>query len=129
MPIMPDAAVWGSLLGACRIHTNVEIGEYAAEKLLELNSKSVTPYVLLSVIYAAAGRLADIEKLRKMVNDRRVKKKPGCSWIIVNKQVNVFLAGDRSHPQTEKIYAELERLAGKMKAAGYVPETTCLLII
>jgi len=128
MPMEPDAAVWGALLGACRIHTNVEIGEYAAEQLLELNPKSVTPYVLLSVIYAAAGRLAEIEKLRKMVKNRRVKKKPGCSWIIVNKQVNAFLAGDKSHPQTEKINAELEKLAEKMKAAGYAPETTYLLI-
>eukprot|EP01018_Ginkgo_biloba_P031727 Gb_14403 [translate_table: standard] len=127
MPIKPDAAVWGSLLAACRVHTNIEIGEHAAECLFELHPKSVAPYVLLSNIYAAAGRWDDIEKVRKMMKDRRVKKNPACSWIEVNRQVSAFVCGDRSHPQTHKIYAKLERLSGQMKAAGYVPDTRFVL--
>eukprot|EP01018_Ginkgo_biloba_P039317 Gb_36398 [translate_table: standard] len=127
MPIKPDVGVWGSLLGACRIHINIEVGEHAAEQLLELDPQNTAPYVLLSDIYAASGRRDSIEKVRKMMQDRRVKKKPGLSWIVVNKQVNSFLVGDRSHPQTQNIYAELERLSGQMKAAGYVPDTRYVL--
>eukprot|EP01018_Ginkgo_biloba_P002101 Gb_06088 [translate_table: standard] len=81
MPIKPDASVWGSLLGACKIHGNIELGEQVAERLFELNPKDATPYVLLSNMYAAAGKWDDSEKMRKMMKDRRVKKKPGCSWI------------------------------------------------
>jgi len=33
MPIEPDTAVWQSLLGACRIHANVDLGEKVAERL------------------------------------------------------------------------------------------------
>eukprot|EP01018_Ginkgo_biloba_P001220 Gb_33294 [translate_table: standard] len=103
MPIKPDATVWGCLLGACRIHHNVELGKCVAEKLFELDPKNPAPYVLLSNIYAAVGKWDGIEKVRKMMKDRMVKTKPGCSWIEVNKQVYTFLAGDRSHPQTQHL--------------------------
>eukprot|EP01018_Ginkgo_biloba_P019081 Gb_13190 [translate_table: standard] len=122
MPIKPDATVWGCLLGACRIHKNIGLGERVAECLFELNPKDASPYVLLSNIYAAAGRWDGIEKVRKMMKDRRVRKMPGCSWIEVNKQVHPFLVGDRSHPQTQKIYAKLDTLSMQMKAAGYAPD-------
>eukprot|EP01018_Ginkgo_biloba_P001596 Gb_35886 [translate_table: standard] len=94
MPIKPDASVWGCLLGACRVHNNIELGERVAEHLFELDPQNATPYVLLSNIYASAGRWDDIEMVRKMMKDRRVRKKPGCSWIDVNKQVSAFLVGD-----------------------------------
>eukprot|EP01018_Ginkgo_biloba_P001171 Gb_31188 [translate_table: standard] len=95
MPIKPDATVWGCLLGACTIHNNIQLGEYVAERLFELEPKNVVPYVLLSNMYAAVGRWDDIEKVRKMMKERRVKKKPGCSWIEINKQAYAFLVGDR----------------------------------
>ncbi|KDP27215.1 hypothetical protein JCGZ_19914 [Jatropha curcas] len=31
MPFMPSRAIWGSLLGACVIHGNVEVAEVAAQ--------------------------------------------------------------------------------------------------
>eukprot|EP01018_Ginkgo_biloba_P011199 Gb_27469 [translate_table: standard] len=104
MPIKPDATVWGCLLGACRIHNNIELGECAAECLFELDPKNPAPYVLLSNIYAAVDRWGDIEKVRKMMKDRSVRKTPGCSWIEVDKQIHTFLVGDRSYPQTQNIY-------------------------
>jgi len=127
MPIKPDAAVWRCLLGACRIHNNIELGERTAARLLELEPENEAPYVLLSNIYASAGRWDDREKMRKMMEDRGVTKTPGCSWIEVNKQVHAFLGGDRSHPQTEQIFTELNRLCKKMKAAGYAPDTSFVL--
>eukprot|EP01018_Ginkgo_biloba_P002100 Gb_06087 [translate_table: standard] len=99
MPIKADATVWGCLLGACRIHNNIELGEHVAEHMFELNPKNFAPYVLLSNMYAAAGRRHGIEK------------------------VYAFLVGDRSHPQTEEIYAKLEALSRQMKTEGYVPDT------
>jgi pentatricopeptide repeat protein len=94
MPIKPDVSVWNSLLGACRLHNNVDLGEHVAERIFELNPKNATPYVLLSNIYAATGRWGDFEKVRKMMKDRELIKIPGCSWIEVNKEVHAFLVGD-----------------------------------
>eukprot|EP01018_Ginkgo_biloba_P013191 Gb_32451 [translate_table: standard] len=103
MPMKPDATVWTCLLGACRMHNNIELGESVAALLFELDPKSVAPYVLLSNIYSAAGRWDDSENVRSMMKDRGIKKKPGCSWIEVNKYVHAFLVGDKSHPQTENL--------------------------
>eukprot|EP01018_Ginkgo_biloba_P019600 Gb_25041 [translate_table: standard] len=94
MPIEADVAVWVSLLGACKIHANIELGERVAEHLFELDPQNVAPYVLLSNIYSAAGRWDDSVKIQNMMKDRKVKKKPGCSWIEINNRLNAFLAGD-----------------------------------
>eukprot|EP01018_Ginkgo_biloba_P036121 Gb_26526 [translate_table: standard] len=127
MPLIPDAGVWGALLGACRIHCNVALGEIVAEHLFELEPENAGSYVLLSNIYAVAGRWDDVAKIRKMMKDRRLRKSPGCSWVEVKNRVNAFLVGDRSHPQTEKIYGMLETLAGQIKKAGYVSDTNFAL--
>eukprot|EP01018_Ginkgo_biloba_P002677 Gb_01638 [translate_table: standard] len=123
MPIIPGVDLWGSLLGACRIHKNIELGECVAERLFELDPENAAHYVLLSHIYADAGRWDDVGKVRKMMRDRRVKKTAGCSWIEVDNKVYAFSLGDRSHPEMQKIYAKLEGLSGQMKEAGYVPNT------
>jgi pentatricopeptide repeat protein len=123
IPMKPSAAVWVSLLGACRNHTNVELAERVANHLFDLDPKSAAPYVLMSNIYAATGRWDDIQKVRKMMKDRNVTKNPGCSWIEMNKSIYAFVVGDKSNPQMKEIYVELERLSGLMKESGYLPNT------
>ncbi|KAM0947581.1 putative tetratricopeptide-like helical domain superfamily [Dioscorea sansibarensis] len=54
MPMKPNAAVWGALLGACRIHGNAELGERVAKLLLELEPENSGRYAVLSNIYAKA---------------------------------------------------------------------------
>eukprot|EP01018_Ginkgo_biloba_P015184 Gb_08053 [translate_table: standard] len=128
MPLEPNARVWGALLGACRIHCNTELGKYVAEHLFQLENESTGNYVLLSNIYAAAGRWDDAEVVRKAMKKKGLQKIPGCSWIEVKNTVHTFLAGDTSHPQTQKIYAMLESLAVQMEVAGYVPDKNFALL-
>eukprot|EP01018_Ginkgo_biloba_P036261 Gb_02413 [translate_table: standard] len=127
MPFEPDAVIWGALLSACRVHGNLELGKRAAERLFQLEPQNAGPYVLLSNIYAAVGSWNDVAKVRNMMIDKGVKKKPGCSWIEVKNRVYEFVVEDRSHPQSEEIYATLDRLATKMKEVGYVPDTDFVL--
>eukprot|EP01018_Ginkgo_biloba_P008462 Gb_26311 [translate_table: standard] len=127
MPIKPGVAVWRSLLGACRIHANIELGERVAGRLFESDPENAGHYVLLSNIYAAAGRWDDVEKVRKMMKEMGIEKVPGCSWIEVDNKVYTFFVGDRSYPQKQEICVMLERLSGQMKEAGYVPETNFVL--
>eukprot|EP01018_Ginkgo_biloba_P036306 Gb_38750 [translate_table: standard] len=127
MPFEPDAVVWGALLSACRIHGNMELGKRAAECLSKLEPLNAASYVLLSNIYSAAGRWDDAAKMRKMMKDMGVKKNPGCSWIKVKNKLHVFAVEDRSHPETEEIYATLGRLDLQIKEAGYVPDTDFVL--
>ncbi|GLT54861.1 hypothetical protein SLA2020_280230 [Shorea laevis] len=120
---MPDACVWGALLSSCKIHGNVELGEVALEKLIELEPDNSGNYVILSNIYAQAGKWEGVARLRKLMIDGGIKKNIACSWIEVKNKVHAFLSGDNSHSNSDAIYAELRRLEGRMKEAGYVPGT------
>lgn len=127
MPLKAGAPIWGALLGACKIHGNLAMAERAAEQCLRCQPYDAGVYVLLSHMYAEAGEWASVAKLRKLMDDRRVKKEPGRSWILIANKVHSFVAEDRSHPQTEQILAELRRLAQEMETAGYVPDTRLVL--
>jgi len=127
MPFEPNESVWGALLSACRVYQNTELDEHVAEHLFKLAPESSGYYVLLSNIYATANRWEDVEMVRKMLNGRGLKKTPGRCDIEFKNIVHSFLVGDRSHPQSEEIYAMLEKFESSKKAAGYVPDTDFVL--
>eukprot|EP01018_Ginkgo_biloba_P020806 Gb_00198 [translate_table: standard] len=81
MPLELGASVWGALLGAYRIHYNIQLGERVADRLFDLKPENAGYYVLLSNIYAEAGRWDDVAKVRTMMKDKGVKKTPGCNFI------------------------------------------------
>jgi hypothetical protein len=56
-------AAWMTLLGACRIHGNVEIAECVARRILE-EPDNAAGYGLLSNIYAANGNLHLCENVK-----------------------------------------------------------------
>ncbi|XP_061360559.1 pentatricopeptide repeat-containing protein At2g13600 [Gastrolobium bilobum] len=122
MPMQPDAVVWGSLLAACKVHGNIKLGKYVAEKLLEIDPLNSGPYVLLSNMYAELGRWKDVVRVRKQMRQRGVIKQPGCSWIEIQSRVHVFMVKDKRHPFKKDIYLVLKILTDQMKRAGYVPE-------
>lgn len=84
MEIEPNAIVWRTLLGACRIHGNVELGKCANDRLLRMRRDESGDYVLLSNIHASRGEWDGVEKVRKLMDDSGVKKEPGCSLIDAN---------------------------------------------
>lgn len=81
MPMRPSAAIWGALLSACRIHGDLEIAEHAAKELVSLEPWNSGNYVLLSNIYAEAGRWDDVENIRVSMKDKYVQKAPGQSML------------------------------------------------
>ncbi|KAK6136306.1 hypothetical protein DH2020_029970 [Rehmannia glutinosa] len=127
MATQPTAAVWKALLGACRMHKNMELGVYAAERVFELDPHDSGPHMLLSNIYASAGRLSDAARVRKMMNESGVKKEPACSWVEIGNVVHVFVANDDTHPQREEIRKMWEKLRDEIKKIGYVPDTSHVL--
>ncbi|CAN1270386.1 Pentatricopeptide repeat-containing protein At4g14850 [Linum perenne] len=56
LPIRPTISIWGALLNACRVHGKPEIGKIAADNLFELDPKDSGNHVLLSNMFAVAGR-------------------------------------------------------------------------
>lgn len=127
MEMEPDGAIWGSLLNACRIHGEVELGEYVAERLFQLEPENAGAYVLLSNIYAGAGRWDDVARIRTRLKDKGMKKIPGCTSIEIDGVVHEFLVGDKFHPQCENIYRMLDEVDKLLEETGFVPDTSEVL--
>jgi pentatricopeptide repeat protein len=105
MPIEPDSLTWGALLGACRVHNNVELAELAAEEQLKLQPKNpAAVFMLLSNIYAAASRWNDVAKIRKVMKAGHEYLKldlHGHTWIEVDNKLKEFCCmKDKSHTCT-----------------------------
>ncbi|KAJ6740952.1 PENTATRICOPEPTIDE REPEAT-CONTAINING PROTEIN [Salix purpurea] len=124
MPKQPDAVVWSSLLSACKVHRNITLGKYVAEKIFEIDPTSSGPYVLLANMYSELGRWGDAVSVRKLMRRRGVVKQPGCSWIDIQSNVHVFMVKDKKHPQKKEIYSILKLLTKQMRQAGYVPDAS-----
>lgn len=128
LTVEPDAAVWGSLLGACRTHSQLDLAEFCAKKLIEIEPENSGTYILLSNIYASQGRWADVAELRKLMTTRLVRKSPGCSWNEVKFKVHAFIHGGIcSHPEQESILKILDELDGLLREAGYNPDCSYAL--
>ncbi|WOH08981.1 hypothetical protein DCAR_0728432 [Daucus carota subsp. sativus] len=81
-----DAGVWGALLGACRIHGNLELAEHVADRLYKLNFHSISLYALMVNIYAEAGRWEDVARMRILIDEREPKRIPALSSVEVNRR-------------------------------------------
>ncbi|CAH8297471.1 unnamed protein product [Eruca vesicaria subsp. sativa] len=120
MPYEPSSAMWATLLNACHIHGNTEIGEWAAEKLLEMKPENPGYYVLIANMYAAGGSWRKLAEVRTFMRDLGVKKAPGSAWIDTGSGFSLFSVGDTSSPRACDTYSLLDGLNQLMKdAAGY----------
>lgn len=75
------ANILESLLGACLIHGNIEVGEEIGKVLMEVQPGKSSAYVILHNIYAAAGRWMDANRVRSEMERNKVRKVPGFSLI------------------------------------------------
>lgn len=123
MPMAPDVATWGALLGACKKHCNHDMGERIGRRLIELEPDHDGFHILLSNLYASRGNWDDVLQIRGMMMQHGVVKKPGCSMIEANGVVHEFLAGDKTHPLINEIEDKLDEITKKLKMEGYAPDT------
>lgn len=117
MPIEPNNAVWGALLGGCRIHKNAELASDIAQKfVIELEpERSAGYFVLLSNVYASGKRWQSVVSVRQKMLEIRARKPPGQSWIQVDGVSHGFLAGDTTHKHSNLIYEMLDEITQQAK--------------
>ncbi|KAL3642115.1 hypothetical protein CASFOL_012930 [Castilleja foliolosa] len=121
MPFEPHLAIYGTLLGACRIHKNIEIAEFAAKNLFKLDPLNPANYVQLANVYAASKKWESVSRVRKSLKEISAVKTPGYSWIEIKGAIHEFRSGDRVHKELGCIHEKLNELERKMRLAGYVP--------
>lgn len=98
MPLEPDVLMWRSLMAACKLNGNVELGEKVGKHLLELgrrgqaNSAMEAPgcedFAALSNVYAVGQRWGDVVALRERMGAIGVQNNPGQSSIHINYDPN-----------------------------------------
>ncbi|KAL3623759.1 hypothetical protein CASFOL_032575 [Castilleja foliolosa] len=127
MPFEPNAAIWGSLLGACRVHKNAGVGKIAGDYLLKMEPRNAGNYVILCNLYASDGKWDEVRKMRELMKGTAVKKEPGKSWIELRRTMHTFYASDRSHPRKDEILSKVREISDRIKGFGYCPDLSCVM--
>ncbi|XP_028756427.1 pentatricopeptide repeat-containing protein At5g66520-like [Neltuma alba] len=118
MPMKPDVYVWGSLLGGCQMHGNIDLGEKVAIHLINLEPHNHAFYMNLCDIYAKAGQFDAAKRVRNLMKERGIQKEiPGCSMIEICGVVHEFSAGVSLNLPTE-IFLIVNELNNQMKLPG-----------
>ncbi|KAL0421924.1 UNVERIFIED_CONTAM: Pentatricopeptide repeat-containing protein [Sesamum latifolium] len=121
MPMKPNDAIWGAILGGCRIYKSVKLASDVTDWLTEeLDPHRAAGYfVLLSNVYAAAKKWQDVVAIRQKMLDMKARKPSGRSWIQIQGNIFEFLAGDRSHESVSLIYNVLDEITREARFQGY----------
>ncbi|KAL2511265.1 Pentatricopeptide repeat-containing protein [Abeliophyllum distichum] len=120
MPMKPDIVIWGTLLGACRTHRNVEIAKLVLKQLLELEPYSGGLYVLMSNIFCEAERWEDMKKIRKLMKDHGVRKSDAVTSIEIGGRISDFMVDDKRNEASDVVYTVLNQLTDHLKSKGCV---------
>ncbi|KAK1358075.1 Pentatricopeptide repeat-containing protein, mitochondrial [Heracleum sosnowskyi] len=90
MSVEPDKAVWGALLGACRVHNSVKLARVAAEALMRLESEGSDPYLMLYNMYVERDQWDDANEVRMLMERSCIRKEPAYSMVYRNLLFNNF---------------------------------------
>lgn len=110
--IREDVELLSALVSACHLHGELEVGEEIAKILTQ---KDPSTYIVLEKIYASQNKWNEVRKLRLKMKELGLRKKPGCSWIEVDKRIQTFLADDKSFPLVDNVYQCLSLINNDME--------------
>ncbi|KAL6332913.1 hypothetical protein AAG906_019918 [Vitis piasezkii] len=140
-----DVLAWNTIIASMAIHGNVKEAQQLFKEMKEAihgnfelgemveNASSIFTmprwrYILLSNIYAAK-KWDDARKVRNLMKVNGISKVPGVSVIELKGMVHRFVAGDWSHPESNKIYEKLNEIHTRLKSAiGYSADTGNVLL-
>ncbi|KAL8473638.1 hypothetical protein ACS0TY_030473 [Phlomoides rotata] len=106
---------WRSVLSSCIKNENLREGIRAAEQIVSSDAEDSAANVLLTKLYAAAGRWDDVvETRRKMRKLMMEKDHPGLSWIEVRNSFHVFFSGGQSQLENGEILSEVGKLSANL---------------
>ncbi|KEH15847.1 pentatricopeptide (PPR) repeat protein [Medicago truncatula] len=128
MPILPNVIIWRTLLGACSIHGNIELAELVKARLAEMDPNNSGDHVLLSNVYAVAGKWKDVAGIRRTMIEQSMKKIPGWSMIEIDKVNYGFVAGEKPNEVTKEAHDKLREIMLRLREEeGYAPQVRSVL--
>ncbi|ESQ32279.1 hypothetical protein EUTSA_v10005537mg [Eutrema salsugineum] len=117
-----NAELLRTLFSACCLHRDYSLGDRIARLLVEKYPDDASTYTVLLNLHASGESWDAARLIRLKMKEMRLKKKPGCCWIVINEQLWHFFAEDMCHPHSDNIYECLALLSGHMEA-GHVSST------
>ncbi|KAL8143225.1 hypothetical protein V2J09_016257 [Rumex salicifolius] len=118
--IRHEPQLLSTLFSACHLHGELHLGEEVAKQLLETCREDPSTYVILANLYASLEQWDMAKQVRLKIRDLKLRKTPGCSWIEIDKKIQMFLVEDKSHLCKESIYDCLAILLYHMERAEVV---------
>ncbi|KAE8668981.1 hypothetical protein F3Y22_tig00112276pilonHSYRG00037 [Hibiscus syriacus] len=103
MPLVPTARIWGSVLSASRKTNDIELAEVASKHALSLEHDYTRCYILLSNMYAEAGRWADVETTRTLMIQEGIAKTMGFSTAEKDYKVHRLVDQDGLNAQVNMV--------------------------
>ncbi|XP_058724241.1 pentatricopeptide repeat-containing protein At4g21300-like [Vicia villosa] len=79
MPTTHSSAALSSLLSACRLYGDTEIGEAIGKQILKLQPHNSGAHALISSIRAQGGRWDEVAQIRAVTKNTKVRSIPGYS--------------------------------------------------
>lgn len=79
--VEPSSSMLGAMLGACKMHGNMSLGETAAKNLFSIDPESSVNYAVLANMYAESSLWEDAQRTRKLMAETSHGKEAGCSVI------------------------------------------------
>lgn len=119
---------WMAVLSACRRHNDLPRAERAFANVLALpgsSSYAAAAYVLMSNVYAAAGRFDDVDRLRDRMRAQGLSKVPGrTSLLLPDRSVVHFYANDAKVHADPELRRRHARLMEDLERDGYAPDVS-----
>jgi pentatricopeptide repeat protein len=84
MPFAADASVWGALLGACKLHGNVELAVDIGQKLMSLGPQQSGRYVTIRNVYLEGGNWHAGARMGEVMLEAGIKKTVGQSSVVLH---------------------------------------------
>ncbi|KAI3785693.1 hypothetical protein L1987_44817 [Smallanthus sonchifolius] len=103
MKCKPDATIWRTLLGACKVHGD---------------------YILLLNIYSSGGNWEKVIETRKLMKEKGIQTTPRASTIELKGEIHEFKVDDTSHSRINEVYEILDEIEKQLKIGGYQAEIT-----
>lgn len=123
MPHAADSVAWMCLLSACKTYGKAQLGRACFDRLVALNPQHAAAYVVMSSLYAGAGRWADVAEVEALRSRAGAEKKLAKAVIEVGERVHEFTVGD-DRRDTSAVLRSLNAQVKREQGRGGVRELT-----
>ena len=81
MPMEAEAAQWGAVMAACRVHGDDVVGSRVGPQLIAMEPEDGGRYVLMANTFAAVGKWYDVGQARTAMEESGARKEIGRSLV------------------------------------------------